>query len=82
MAKFSDLKPTPKSIEIEVPFTVMRKIGNEKYEVVVGTIKGVPSITKTLEHNVSLVVGRESAAKAMRKQVDVALRAIGTTIDV
>ncbi len=83
MAKqITETRVTPKSNEVEVPFTVMRKIGPERYEVVSGVVKGVPSDIKTLERNVSLVVGRETTARSMRKQANAALITIGASIDV
>ncbi len=77
-----ETRVTPKSNEVEVPFTVMREIAPGRYEVVAGVVKGVPTKVKTIEHNVWLVVGRDAAAKSMRKQCNDALLTVGASIDV
>ncbi len=69
-------------VEVEIPFTVMRRTGNERYEVVTGTVKGIPSNVKVIESGVSLVVGRDATTKSMRKQVNDALKTVGASIDV
>ncbi len=71
----------PPSAEVETTVTLMRKVAPERFEVVTGTIKGALANVKVLEANVSLVVGRGTARKAIEKQKSQALASLGLAGD-
>ncbi len=78
MAKFAS---APKSDDVEVQVTLMRRVAPERFEVVVGTVKGPVVVTKTLEKAVSLMVGRGTARTSLRKQHDAAAAKLGLAVE-
>ncbi len=67
--------------DVETTVTLMRKVAPERFEVVTGVVKGPLSNLKVLESNVSLVVGRGTARKAIEKQKALALSVLGLSGD-
>lgn len=65
MAKPLPKKPTP---EIEEQVVVMRRVAPGRFEVVSGVVRGELEVTKTLESNVTLMVGRQTARKHLDEQ--------------
>lgn len=74
-------KPTPKP-PIETPVVLMRKIGPERFDVVEGVVVGDFRQTKILESNVSLVVGRGTARRALDIQHRKNAATLGLSVDV
>lgn len=72
-------KPIPPNIDTQV--TVMRRLAPGRFEVVTGTVRGPLLNPKVLEVDVSLVVGRGTARKAIEKQKAAALAALGLSSD-
>lgn len=52
----------------EVEVTLVRRVGKERFDVVVGTIKGPLKLTKQLERGVTLVVARGTARASIDRQ--------------
>ena len=71
--------PSPE--ETEIPCTLMRKVGPERFDVVVGTVRGVFVETKVLERNVSLMVGRGTARKSLEIQGRKNAAALGLSVE-
>ncbi len=84
MAKAASLFRTatrPATEEIEIPFTAMRKVAPERFEVVTGVVRGVVSDLKMLERNVSITVGRLTAQKSMKAQHAAAVAKLGLEVE-
>ena len=61
----------PKDVKLdEVEVVMMKRVAPERFDVVVGVIRGPMEVTKTLERGVSLVVGRGAARAAIDKQTE------------
>jgi hypothetical protein len=60
--------PKRTSAEIETPVIQMRHVGPQRFDVVVGFVRGVFVETKRLETNVSMVVATGTATKALNEQ--------------
>lgn len=72
----------PKSAdEMEIPATLMLKVGPERFDVVEGVVRGSFIPTKVLEKRVSLVVGRGTARKALHRQHTQAAARLGLTVE-
>lgn len=69
--------PSLKSDEVEIPFTAMRRLSPEHFEVVTGLVRGTVTDLKVLEKDVSLVVGRLTAQKSMKAQHEAAVKRLG-----
>lgn len=69
-----------KSEDVEVEVTLMRRVGPERFEVITAVVKGQLSGVKVLERNVSIVVGRLTAQRAMRAQTDKAIAKLGLSV--
>ncbi len=70
-----------RSAETEIPCTIMRKVGPEKFDIVVGVVRGTFVETKALDRNVSLVVGRGTARKSLAEQHRRLSAALGLTVE-
>ncbi len=68
MAKASPKSPEPKPSEVESPVVLMRRIGPGRFEVATATLRGALVNVKVLEKDVSIVVGRGTARKALAEQ--------------
>lgn len=76
-------KPPPKSApeETEIPHTMMRKVGPERFDVISGVIRGVFVEAKALDRNVSLVVARGTARKSLEAQHRTRSAALGLAVE-
>ncbi len=72
-------KPSPE--ETEIPVTLMRKVGPERFDVVVGVVRGVFTESKALDRNVSLVVARGTARKSLDAQHRTRSAALGLSVE-
>ncbi len=74
-----DRKPAAEETETEI--TLLRKVAPERFEVVTAVIRGPVVVTKVLEKSVSLMVGRDTARRSLRRQHESALRVLGMHVD-
>ncbi len=65
----------------EVEVTLMKKVAPERFDVLVGTIRGEFTTTKVLEKSVSLVVARGRARASIDKQTNAAKAKLGMSVD-
>ncbi len=63
-----------------VTVTVMRRVAPERFEVLTGVVTGPLSEVKVLERSVSLMVGRQTASKHLRKQLEASLAKLGLPV--
>ena len=73
-------KPRIEAVD-EVEVTLVRKVGPERFDVVVGTIKGPLKLTKVLERNVTLVVARGTARSSIDRQSTAVKAGIGLAVE-
>ncbi len=73
-------RPKPEGKLDEVEVTIMRKVAPERFDVVVGVLRGKVEATKTLEKGVSLVVARGTARKSIDKQTRETMANLGLEV--
>ncbi len=74
-------KPRQLEVRDEAEVTLLRKVAPERFDVVVGTIRGTLEVSKVLERNVSLMVARGTARSSIDRQASKVKAALGIAVD-